>query len=66
MTQKVERRMADPKRTQHLFDMIDYDPLNDWETRFVSENADRFKRKGFVSSRVHDILEGIYQKQQEA
>ncbi len=43
---------------------LDFDNLNDWEIRFVSEMENRMKWKGDLTERQEEILERIFQERQ--
>lgn len=68
-SQDPDRRRAGPEdmtrdRFVWIIKGLDFDNLNDWEIRFVSEMENRMKWKGDLTERQEEILERIFQERQ--
>jgi hypothetical protein len=54
----------DKKRFAWIIKAIDFEKLNDWETKFLGDLERRMKTKGDLTESQEEILERIFEQKQ--
>ena len=53
-----------PSRFKMIMKFMDWDKLSDWEHDFVISVEKQFKRRGTLTEKQEEKLEGIYRERQ--
>jgi len=53
-------------RIEHIFQFMEHDPLDDWETNFVANVETFYEDNNYLTEKQYDKLEEVFQRAAEA